>query len=566
MQQTINQLAIIAISHLQLHKYMADQRRFTFSVISASFTCKKSTAVILQGSQADTSRIAEDVLLLFPPATVARAADNGKNMTTRGTRVIYIPDIEKNLDILSLLQQWTDGAGLVIAGERVTVLVTCQDVQSIPPRFHWLHDIAWVLPVRSEPPRPGTETLASQPEFAAVHAALEGCMKRGLQVNIPFRAEIAPVLNPGTKSSEQECNRMLTLIESIALLRHRSRDIYTITTGNEETLCIMPQVEDVRLAIQYARWALPFLVRLQNERLVLQAFTRFQNACISLPEIISFMERHEVSATAANHAINRLRQQGWIARLDPASDLGIAPRYQLVTIQAMDRAAIDKMLDAAGAALSRTEEHVRFVDRNRGSFLQNLRAAIYKAPRGGVQSQKPSGLLSFTDQEEADAIAKGNDIREQKIKEAKPVIKKDLDYVDWLMQNGDFRLAIDIINRVVATDKKNKRALIMSWECQAELGLLPDMLRTLKVLAELDPESHVFVHNLGAGYMVARKWSKAETYLRRAMAISHAPETRAELERIEVLKTAHDTQVPIPFMYIGYAGPLAVFQSRARIF
>nr|MDO8113498.1 hypothetical protein [Candidatus Sigynarchaeota archaeon] len=328
----------------------------------------------------------------------------------------------------------------------------------------------------------------------------------------------------------------------------------------------MPQVEDVRLAIQYARWALPFLVRLQNERLVLQAFTRFQHACISLPEIISFMESQKVSATAANHAINRLRQQGWIARLDPASDLGIVPRYKLVTIQTIDRTAIDKMLDAAGAVLAQTEEHIRFVDRNRGSFLQNPRAAIYKAPRGGVQSQKPSGLLSFTDQEEADAIAKGNDIREQKIKEAKPVIKKDLDYADWLMQNGDFRLAIDIINRVVATDKKNKRALIMSWECQAELGLLPDMLRTLKVLAELDPESHVFVHNLGAGYMVARKWSKAETYLRRAMAISHAPETRAELERIEVLKTAHDTQVPIPFMYIGYAGPLAVFQSRARIF
>nr|MDO8111121.1 hypothetical protein [Candidatus Sigynarchaeota archaeon] len=170
MQKTINQLTAIAIARLQLSNHQADQRRFAFSVVSSSLTCRKSTAIILQGSQADTSRIAEDVLLLFPPAAVARVADFSKDATVRGKRVIYIPDIEHNLDVLSLLQQWTDGAGLMIAGERVSLLVTCQDVQSIPPRFHWLHDIAWVLPVQSEPPRPGTEALGSRPEFAAVHA------------------------------------------------------------------------------------------------------------------------------------------------------------------------------------------------------------------------------------------------------------------------------------------------------------------------------------------------------------------------------------------------------------
>nr|MDO8109717.1 hypothetical protein [Candidatus Sigynarchaeota archaeon] len=170
MQKTINQLATVAISQLQLNKCWADQMRFVFAVAAASFTCRKSAAMILQGCPADTSRIAEDVLLLFPPAAVARAADINKVAVFRDTRVIYIPDIEHNLDVLSLLQQWTDGAGLMIAGERVSLLVTCQDVQSIPPRFHWLHDIAWVLPVQSEPPRPGTEALGSRPEFAAVHA------------------------------------------------------------------------------------------------------------------------------------------------------------------------------------------------------------------------------------------------------------------------------------------------------------------------------------------------------------------------------------------------------------
>ena len=238
-EQNLFDLASKAISQVCCENKAIDLRLFAFSVLAAAFTCKEQSTLILEGHPILTDRIARDVLSLFPSSTVMRVDFGRRELSiVRNldcTRVLYIPDIERQVNIFNCIQNWSDNDGFwfkkiaektihkVIVG-KVAVLATCQDTKSIRNRYGWFFDKAWTLSKTVSEMVPSRDfvsltnrfddlKLSEQPAFKSVQAALVNMEGTPTDVELPPDVVAMSMHNP------VECNKIATLYKSLTLLR-----------------------------------------------------------------------------------------------------------------------------------------------------------------------------------------------------------------------------------------------------------------------------------------------------------------------------------------------------------